>query len=183
MPALQFRVSEADLELLNYDRYHYPEPMIQKRLHAVYLKGSLNYSNTMIGFISSLHPNIVALWLKTYQNQGLAALKTNNYGKGKSKLETHAATILAAFGATPPHSAAEAAQRIFEKTGVRRSTQQVRVFMKRHGLRYRKCGHVPAKADPEKQQHWIDTELNPAIEAAKEGRIHLLFCDAAHFVL
>ena len=183
MPALQFRVSEAELEILNYDRYHYPDPMVQKRLHAVYLKGRLNYSNTMTGFISGLHPNVVARWISVYQQQGLAALKTNNYGKGKSKLETHAATLLADFEATPPHNSAEAAQRIFEKTGILRSAQQIRAFMKRHGLRYRKCAHIPAKADPDRQQQWIDTELNPAIEAAKEGKIHLLFCDAAHFVL
>ena len=183
MPALQFRVSEADLEVLNYDRYHYPDPMVQRRLHAVYLKGVTSCSNAMIGLIAGLHPNVVARWLKTYEKQGLAALKTNNYGKGKSKLDAYSQSILADFEATPPHTSAEATQRIFEQTGIRRSPQQVRAFMKRHGLRYRKCGHVPAKADPDRQQHWVDTELNPAIEAAKEGRIHLLFCDAAHFVL
>jgi transposase len=153
--------------------------MIQKRLHAVYLKGSLNYSNRMIGLITGLHPNIVAHWIAVFQKQGLAALKTNSYGKGKSDLEAYAPAILSEFEAAPPRSAAEAAERIGEQTGIHRSPQQIRVFMKRHGLRFRKCGHIPAKADPARQQQWVETELNPAIDAATDGRIHLLFCDAA----
>ncbi len=28
----------------------------------------------------------------------------------------------------------------------------------------------------------MDSELKPAIEAAQEGKIHLFFCDTAHFV-
>jgi transposase len=78
---------------------------------------------------------------------------------------------------------AEAAQRISEMTGINRSEQQVRTFMKRHGLKFIKCGHIPAKADNEAQHQWVETELKPVIQAAQEQQVHLFFCDAAHFVL
>ena len=55
--------------------------------------------------------------------------------------------------------------------------------MKHHGLRYIKTGHIPAKADTEKQQQWVKTTLEPAIQEAKNGDCHLLFMDAAHFIL
>ena len=55
--------------------------------------------------------------------------------------------------------------------------------MKRHGLRYIKTGHIPAKADTEKQQQWVKTTLEPAIAEAQNGICHLLFMDAAHFIL
>lgn len=55
--------------------------------------------------------------------------------------------------------------------------------MKRHGLRYIKTGHVPAKADVEKQRKWISETLEPTIEEARKGECHLLFMDAAHFIL
>ncbi len=55
--------------------------------------------------------------------------------------------------------------------------------MKRHELKFIKCGHIPAKADTDKQLQWVETELKPVIEAAQQEKVHLLFCDAAHFVL
>ncbi|MFH1004750.1 MAG: winged helix-turn-helix domain-containing protein, partial [Bacteroidota bacterium] len=69
----------------------------------------------------------------------------------------------------------EAILRIESMTGINRSPSQVRAFMKRHGLRYIKTGHIPAKADTEKQQQWVKTTLEPAIGEAKNGKCHLLF--------
>jgi len=77
----------------------------------------------------------------------------------------------------------EARLRIEGLTGISRSPSQVRAFMKRIGLRYIKTGHIPAKADVEKQQKWVETILEPAIKEAQKGECHLLFMDAAHFIL
>jgi transposase len=55
--------------------------------------------------------------------------------------------------------------------------------MRRHGLRYMKTGHIPAKANTEKQRDWVASVLNPAITEAAQGESHLLFMDAAHFIL
>jgi transposase len=61
----------------------------------------------------------------------------------------------------PNVNAAEAVQRISDMTGISRSEQQIRAFMKRHGLRFIKCGHIPAKADNEAQHQWVGTALKP----------------------
>ncbi len=79
-------------------------------------------------------------------------------------------------------SAREAKSRIEDMTGINRSPSQVRTFMKKHGLRYIKMGHIPAKADLEEQRKWATTTLEPAIEEAKRGECQLLFMDAAHFI-
>jgi len=39
MPSLIFNISEAEIEKLSYERYSYPDPMVQKRIYAVWLKG------------------------------------------------------------------------------------------------------------------------------------------------
>ncbi len=44
-------------------------------------------------------------------------------------------------------------------------------------------GHIPSKADVQKQETYLTETLNPAIEKAKNGEIYLLFLDAAHFVM
>ncbi len=183
MPALPFNISKAEIDKLNYERFAYPHPMIQKRIFSVYLKAVLNYSNSTIGLITGLHPNSVSYWIRVYKEKGFEGLLTNGYGTNKSSLDEHAENILCSFSKKPTMNAAEAAQRINEMTGINRSEQQVRAFMKRHGLTFIKCGHIPAKADNEAQNKWVETELKPVVQAAEQGQVHLLFCDAAHFVL
>ena len=183
MPTLPFNFSKAEIDKLSYERYHYPQPIIQKRIFALYLKADLHYSNQMIGLITGLHPNIVSYCIKMYKEKGFEGLLTNNYGTNKSRLEEHTESILCSFSQRPPVNSSEASQRISEMTGISRSEQQVRVFMKRHGLKFIKCGHIPAKADNERQHQWVERELKPLIEAAQQEQVHLLFCDAAHFVL
>ena len=183
MPTLLFNVSEADIERLRYERYAYPHPMIQKRIFALYLKVVSDYSDQQIGFITGLHANTVSRWISVYQQHGYEGLLSNHYGTNQSELHQHALSILDCFSRQPPRSAAEAAERIREMTGVDRSVQQVRMFMKGHGLKFLRCGHIPAKADNEQQHQWADTQLKPVIGAARKGKVHLLFLDAAHFML
>jgi len=183
MPTLPFNISKAEIEKLSYERYAYADPMVQKRIFAVYLKAVLGWNNSIIGHTVGLHQNAVGYWINEYKANGFEALLSNNYGSKKSELENHADSILKSFQLQPPMTAAEAAERIRKMTGISRSEQQVRSFMKRHELKFIKCGHIPAKADNDKQHQWVEKELKPVIEAAQKEQVHLFFCDAAHFVL
>lgn len=180
---LQINLSDAEIQQLNYERYYYPCPTVQKRIQAVYMKATTELSNTMIGQLCGLHRHIVKHWVKVYEEKGFDALCQFNYGTNKSELENHSESILQSFTQHPPMTVCEAKSRIEKLTGMSRSPSQVRAFMKRHGLRYIKTGHIPAKADTEKQQEWVKTTLAPAIAEAENGECHLLFADAAHFVL
>ncbi|MDR1382468.1 MAG: winged helix-turn-helix domain-containing protein, partial [Planctomycetaceae bacterium] len=77
----------------------------------------------------------------------------------KSDLESHRVSIIEAFQHHPPATSKEAAARIETLTGVKRSEQRVRVFMKNIGMKFRKVGAVPAKADLEKQEDFKKTFL------------------------
>ena len=180
---LQLNLSKAEIQRLNYERFYYPCPIVQKRLHAVYLKAVFEISNTMIGHITGLKRQSVSYWIQAYQAGGFDSLCQFNYGTNKSELENHSMSILKSFADRPPMSACEAKSRIEELTGISRSPSQVRTFMKKHGLQYIKTGHIPAKADVEKQRKWVTSTLEPAIEEAQNGECHLLFLDAAHFIL
>ena len=180
---LQLNLSKAEIELLNYERFHYPCPIVQKRILAIYLKATSKYSNKMIGKIADLHRNVVGFWIDAYQSGGFNALCQFNYGTNKSELEVHAPNILQSLTDLPPMSTCEARSRIEELTGISRSPSQVRAFMKRHNMRYIKTGHIPAKADIVKQQAWVKSTLEPAIKEAENKECYLLFMDAAHFIL
>lgn len=183
MPALQLKLDASELERLRYERYVYPQVMVQKRLHAVYFKATTKLSYAAIGLLTGLHANSVASWVKAYQEHGYDALLCNGYGTTKSSLEQYSTSILEHFAKRPPHSAKEAKARIEELCGLVRSEQQIRGFMHRHGLHFIKMGPVPAKCDTEVQQAWVAEQLQPCIRAAEKGKVHLLFVDAAHFML
>jgi len=180
---LQINLSKAEIQQLNYERFYYPCPIVQKRFHAVYMKATVKASNTTIGLLTGLNRQSVSHWIQVYQTEGIDALYQFDYGTNKSELENYSASILKSFTDHPPMSACEAKSRIEKLTGISRSPSQVRTFMKKHGLHYIKTGHIPAKADVEKQRQWVKSTLGPAIEEAQKGECHLLFMDAAHFIL
>ena len=66
MPTLPFKISEAEIEKLSYERYAYPDPLIQKRIFAIYLKAALGWTNSSIGKVVGLHFNRVGYWLSVY---------------------------------------------------------------------------------------------------------------------
>ncbi len=180
---LQLNLSDAEIQQLNYERFYYPCPTAQKRIHAVYMKATVTATDSTIGHFCGLKRQTVSRCIKSYQDGGIDALYQFNYGTNKSELEKHSMSILQSFTERPPMNTCEAKSRIEELTGISRSPTQVRTFMKKHELQYIKTGHIPAKADFEKQQQWVTTTLEPAIKEAQNGDCHLLFMDAAHFIL
>ena len=44
-------------------------------------------------------------------------------------------------------------------------------------------GQIPGKVNTDEQKQWLENTLEPVIEQARQGKCHLLFFDAAHFVL
>ena len=166
---LQVNLSKAEIQRLNYERFYYPCPKIQKRIHAVYMKATLSSCDTLIGHLTGLKRQAVSRWVKVYQTGGFDSLCQFNYGTNKSELLKHSMSILQSFTERPPMSACEAKSRIEELTGISRSPSQVRTFMKKQGLQYIKTGHIPAKADVEKQRNWVTTTLKPAIKEAQNG--------------
>lgn len=176
-------LSSEELAKLNYERYHYPCPIVQKRLHVVYLKASTSLPNKEISIIAGAHPNSVGKWIAIYKQKGFDELCKISYHRKQGLLEKDSVSIIELFTRQPPRSIDEARLKIKELTGIERSNTRVRVFLKRHQFRFLKTGHVPAKVNTSEQKSWVNRELKPVIEAAQNEEVHLLFMDAAHFIL
>src|SRR6516225_5177680 len=56
------------------------------------------------------------------------------------------------------------------------------LFKKTLGLRWRKVGTIPAKANPQEQADFLTNKLRPRLRQAQRGERTVLFVDAAHFV-
>jgi len=110
-----------------------------------------------------------------------AKLKGLHFHQPVSELDEHIETLKAEFEARPPATINEAVERL---TGIRRSPTQVRAFLtQKLGMKRLKVGQIPAKADPEEQKAFLENELQPRLEEARQGKRHVFFMDAAHFVL
>ena len=180
----ELHLREDEIRHLNYQRFHYPCPRVQKRLHAVYLKATQNkMSNSKIGELVDLHCNSVSAFIRIYRSSGIEGLYFNDHYSPGSELDSHSSSILESLSQTPVCSINQAILRIEELTGIRRKPTQVRAFLHKHGFKYRKMGSIPGKVDPEQQKQFLERDLHPVIEQAKQGLCHLLFCDAAHFTL
>jgi transposase len=116
---------------------------------------NLKINHTTIGQILNIHVNTVTKILKMYNASGIEKLKELNYGTNKSELEAHKISIEESFRQEPAHSIKEAQSRIEKLTGIKRSHTQVRKFVMKLGLKFRKMGYIPSKADPEKQKDYL----------------------------
>lgn len=82
----------------------------------------------------------------------------------------------------PPSIVKEAVSQLEEFTGARRRATAVCDFMKRLGLKLRKAGSVPGKADSEKQRRFVVEAIGPRMSAAQSGEGMVYFMDTSHFV-
>ena len=148
---LRLEFSEADKHALNHERYPHPHPRVQQRMEALWLK-SQGLAHQRIATLCAISGNTLRAYLKLYQTGGMEGLKQLNFYRPQSLLSEQRETIEAHLRAHPPHPINEAISVIEALTGIRRSPTQVRVFLKRLGLKCLKVGLLPAKGDPEEQE-------------------------------
>jgi transposase len=154
-------------------------------MEALYLK-SQGLTHNEICRLVRIRRATLSEYLKQYQQGGIEKLKELNFNKPQSELHTHHQTIEMDFKQQPPHSVAEAQDRIEKLTGIRRSPTQIRAFMKEMGMKFLKVGHVPGKScEPDKlkeQETFEKDQLQPRLQQARQNKRTVLFMDAAHFV-
>ena len=178
---IQPEFTQESIARLKYERYHHPHPRVQRKMNAVYLK-SQGLKHKEIERLEGICGTTLRGYLREYQDGGVDRLKEVNFYCPKSKLEDHAKSIEEYFTKNPPASLNEAAAKIEDFTGLKRKRESVRVFLINNGFKPRKIGMIPTKVDVEKQEKFLNEELQPRIAQAQAGERRLFFVDSAHFV-
>lgn len=171
-----------DIKELRYERFNYPHQRVQLKMEALLLKSQGLEHKKICEILEICHDTLTG-YLREYLDGGIEALKKINFYKPQSQLMDHRATLEEEFRINPPATVNEAIARIKEITGIERSDVQVGKFLKKIGLKRLKAAQIPAKADIQKQAEFLEKELEPRIEEAKQGKRQLIFIDASHFVL
>lgn len=140
---LSFSVQAEDVARLAELRYDHPHPRIQQRCWVLWLVSQgipLQQASRLAGV------SRISGWRygQVYQERGLEGLLAEQWEGPESSLTPHVATLEVSFAEQPPHTVAEAADRIERLTGVRRQRSQVHQFLRNTlGLSWQRTGAVP----------------------------------------
>jgi transposase len=140
---ISFSVREEDVPQLAELRYHHPHPRVQQRCWVLWFVRHglpLEQASALAGVsrISGWRYGTV------YREQGIEGLLAEQWEGPESSLAPHASTLEASFAEHPPHTVAEAAERIERLTGVRRGKSQVHQFLRKTlGLSWQRTAAVP----------------------------------------
>ena len=130
----------------------------------------------------------VQRYVAAFREGGLDGLRRWDPNRQVSEMAAYRELIRESFEKQPVRTVAEAGERIFQLTGLRRGPSQVRKFLKDLGLKFLRVRADPRAAQKnlaehiETQAEFLDTELKPRLDAALAGEGHVFFVDAAHFV-
>jgi transposase len=184
-----FRVhlTEEQQRIVNEERVAHPDLRVREKMLVLWLLhcGTKHEEAARIVGVSrtTIHRYVVAFRLG-----GLERLRSCNSHRPQSEMAAYRDLIRASFQEQPARTVAEAGDRIFQLTGLRRSPSQVRKFLKDMGLKFQRVRMIPVPPrktlaeQVETQATFLDSELKPCLDAARAATGHVFFVDAAHFV-
>jgi transposase len=157
---IKINVSAADVDALRYWRFQHPDPRVQVRMEALYLR-SQGMANRDILRLCGISKASFHRYLNVYIAGGIEQLKQIDHYRPQRELARSRPMLEAYFREHPPATVAEAAAQIQERTGIARKPTQVRQFLKALGMKPRKVGMIPAKADVDAQEAFKKTVWSP----------------------
>jgi transposase len=179
--------SEADVQAFAHERYHHPDPRVQRHMEILWLKHH-GFNHERIATLAGCSRSTVQRCLAAFAEGGLQRLRQVVVKESHSELDDQRRCLEELFTQDPPRSVKEARQRIEEHTGIRRGLTQVRHFLRRMGLAPRKVAAIPIPPKSTLEEHvktqaeFRENQLEPRLEQARQGLRQVLFVDAAHFV-
>ncbi len=121
------------VDALNYERYHHPVPLVQRRMEALWLK-SHNLSHRLIAKLVGVTENTIREYFQLFLEGGLDKLKEVDLYRPESALAEHTTSLENYFRDHPPATIKEAQSQIETLTGIKRSETQVAEFLKKNSI-------------------------------------------------
>src|SRR3954469_16531802 len=137
-----FTFSEADVQGIDHERYHHPDPRVQRHCEVLWLKHH-GLTNEGVATLAGCSRSTVQRTLTAYAEGGLGRIRQVPVKQSHGELDGHRACLEELFTRHPPRSVKQARQVIEGHTGVPRALTQVRHFLHRLGLAPRKVAAIP----------------------------------------
>lgn len=131
---IRINFSETEINELREARYAYPHPRVQRKMEALMLK-SQGLNHGLIGAIVGVTQKTLRGYFADYQRGGIEKLKEINFYHTRSSMSEHVVKIEEWFRENPPATIKEASEKIRELTGIERSENRVRLFLKKNRVK------------------------------------------------
>jgi len=149
-----FRVQLADQEyrIVNEERLSHPNERIRERMLALLLLHN-GVTREKAGAIVGVGRATVQRYVAAFRDGGLDGLRRWEPNRPQSEMAAYREVIRESFEKEPVRTVAEACDRIFQLTGLRRGPSQVRKFLKDMGLKFLRVRPIPVPP----QKTWPST--------------------------
>lgn len=182
---LRINFQPEDIKQLRHEQHNHPHPSVRRKMEVLHLK-SQGVMHKDICNLCKISKMTLTLYVRQYLVGGVEELKRIDFKGQPSELNKHSEILLEYFKNNPVSSVSEASAVIEKLTGIKRSPTQIREFLKKLGMRFRKVGYVPGKSIElpklEEVNKYREERLEPLLEEALAGNKAVFFIDAAHFV-
>lgn len=148
---IKHQFSKRAVGVLREVNKNHPHPEVRHRAMILLLK-SQGMAHIEIAKTLGIVQNTVTRYIKIYVKGGIEGLKQINVYRRPSRLSPFKDVVMDYFRKTPPRTIAQACKEIGRITGVEIGKTQMRAYIKKAGIKYRKVGTIPAKADVEAQR-------------------------------
>ena len=123
--------TEEEQRILQRERFEPPHPRVQRRMEVLWLiSQGLTYSEA--ARLADVSEATVDRYVTLFRQGGLEAVREFHWRKPTSALLEYRDSLEESFRQNPPHTVAEACQRIKDETGIERRPTQVRAFLKKY---------------------------------------------------
>lgn len=147
-----FQFTDEELDTIERERFLHPDPPVQRRMEILWLKAHGETHERIAELVGRTRRTVQRV-LDLYWTGGVDAVRQMNYYHPRSALDGHQETIEDSFQKNPPHTIAEACDRIEQLTGVRRKETRVREFLRDLGFRWLKVSAVPVPPKKSVEEH------------------------------
>lgn len=142
MARCRVQLSEAERAMVKEELECHPNRHVRRRMMALWLL-ECGVTREKAARIAGVGRATVQRWVAAYRDGGLDGLRRWEVQGPESELAAYRKQIIEMFTQQPASTVAEAAERIFQKTGLRRGPTQVRKFLKGLGLKWQRVRAIP----------------------------------------
>src|SRR4051795_4535898 len=142
MTWLRIRLTEEQQRVVNEERSAHPNPRIREKMLVIWLLhngATRQYAAKIVGVSRAT----VQRYVTAFREGGLDGLRRWIANRPESEMAEYRQLIRESFENQPVRTIAEACERIFQLTGLRRGPSQVRQFLKDLGLKWQHARAIP----------------------------------------
>jgi transposase len=142
MAWLRIRLTEDQQQVVNEERSAHPNPRVREKMLVLWLLHN-GVTRQNAAKIVGLGRATVQRYVAAFRDGGLEGLRQWNPNRPVSEMAAYRDLIRESFEKQPARTIAEASERIFQLTGLRRGPSQVRKFLKDMGLQFLRVRPIP----------------------------------------